>query len=271
MAVFRQVHIEFWQDGFVLDLTPEEKYFYIYLMTNSKTTQCGIYELPKRIIETETGYNRETVEKLLLRFEEYKKIVYDKGTSEIFIKNWIKYNKIVSPKVKSCVEKGLKEIKSKTLIELFLNECDKYGYTINTDNINYNIPMDKTSIEEEKESGIDSYALLYEQNIGIINGLVSEWLIDISQRVDIRLFKRAIEIASDKGKCNKGYISGILKQWEDSNIRSYEDLKAYEVSVKNKGAKTYGEYKINRHEEDYIYQKPSKEQLEKARRLLEQD
>ena len=74
MAVYRHIHIDYWQDGFVLDLTPEEKYFYIYLMTNSKTSQCGIYELPKRIIETETGYNRETVDKLLNRFVEYKKL-----------------------------------------------------------------------------------------------------------------------------------------------------------------------------------------------------
>ena len=53
-------------------------------MTNSKTSQCGIYELPKRIIETETGYNRETVDKLLNRFVEYKKIKYCKETGEIF-------------------------------------------------------------------------------------------------------------------------------------------------------------------------------------------
>ena len=107
MAVYRNVHIEFWQDGFILDLTPEEKYFYIYLMTNSKTSQCGIYELPKRIIETETGYNRETVEKLILRFEEYGKIVYCDDTKEIFMKNWIKHNRIISPKVIKCVEKEL--------------------------------------------------------------------------------------------------------------------------------------------------------------------
>jgi hypothetical protein len=68
VAIYRQVHVDFWQDGFVLDLTPEEKYFFLYLMTNSKTTQCGIYELPKRIIETETGYNRETVEKAARSF-----------------------------------------------------------------------------------------------------------------------------------------------------------------------------------------------------------
>ena len=67
MAVYRHIHIDYWQDGFVLDLTPGEKYFYIYLMTNSKTSQCGIYELPKRIMETETGYNRETVEKAYLK------------------------------------------------------------------------------------------------------------------------------------------------------------------------------------------------------------
>ena len=32
MAVYRHIHIDFWQDGFILDLTPEEKYFYMYLM-----------------------------------------------------------------------------------------------------------------------------------------------------------------------------------------------------------------------------------------------
>ena len=56
MAAYRHIHIDYWQDSFVLDLTPEEKYFYIYLMTNSKTTQCGVYsyiiELWKRKQDT---------------------------------------------------------------------------------------------------------------------------------------------------------------------------------------------------------------------------
>ncbi len=58
MAKYRQLYTEFWSDSFVLELTPEEKYFYLYLISNCKTTQCGIYEISKRIIETETGYNR---------------------------------------------------------------------------------------------------------------------------------------------------------------------------------------------------------------------
>ena len=83
MGKHRFVNVEFWQDAFVLDLTPEEKYFYLYIMTNSKTSQCGIYELPYRVIELETGYNHETVEKLLNRFVEYGKIKYSKNTKEL--------------------------------------------------------------------------------------------------------------------------------------------------------------------------------------------
>ncbi|MCS4454582.1 hypothetical protein JTT00_05850 [Clostridium botulinum] len=74
MAKYRQLHTQFWSDGFVLDLTPEEKYFYLYLMSNTKTSQCGVYELPLRVIEMETGYNRETVIKLIKRFIDYKKL-----------------------------------------------------------------------------------------------------------------------------------------------------------------------------------------------------
>ena len=137
MSIYRHVHINYWQDAFILDLTPEEKYFYVYLLTNSKTKQCGIYELPIRIIETETGYNRETVDKLLNRFEEYEKIVYDKFTKEIYLKNWSKHNKITSFKVKKCVEKELSKVKSKDLIKLFLEDALKCGYEIdyNLENI----------------------------------------------------------------------------------------------------------------------------------------
>ena len=146
MAVYRHIHIDYWQDGFVLDLTPEEKYFYIYLMTNSKTSQCGIYELPKRIIETETGYNRETVDKLLNRFVDYKKIVYCEETKEVFLTNWLKHNKLSSPKVKKCVYTELKKIKSIDMINLFLNECNKYGYTLDESEIKINMGMDRVSI-----------------------------------------------------------------------------------------------------------------------------
>lgn len=151
VAKFRQVHVEFWQDGFVLDLTPEEKYFFLYLMTNSKTSQCGIYELPKRIIETETGYNRETVDKLLNRFIQYGKIQYNDETKEIFIMNWVKHNKINSPKVKSCIIKELQSIKHIPYVQMFIQQANKYGYHIDTVSIPYANSIDSLSIDLGEE------------------------------------------------------------------------------------------------------------------------
>lgn len=316
MAVYRHIHIEFWQDGFILDLTPEEKYFYMYLMTNSKTSQCGIYELPKRIIETETGYNRETVEKLLSRFEDYGKVVYSEETKEVFLKNWIKHNKIVSPKVRKCIEKELKNIKSDYLVDLFLKECDRYGYSIDTADLKCDKTMDsvcipivevdlslsnhygekekekqkekekekqKQKIESEKESigmyvknNIDEYARLYEENIGLINGIVGEWLIKVSEDVDIKLFKRAIEIATDNKRCNKGYVNGIIRQWRENNIKTFDNLKEYEAKKQNEGGSEGGKYEKSKYqrelkkEDSNLYRKPTEEELRELRAFIEE-
>jgi len=64
MAIYRQLQTTFWSDSYITELTPEQKYFYIYLLTNEKTKQCGIYEITLRAIAFDTGYNVETVEKL---------------------------------------------------------------------------------------------------------------------------------------------------------------------------------------------------------------
>ena len=132
MAVYRQIQTSYWQDDFVLNLTPEEKYFYLYLLTNSKTKQCGIYQLPMPIMIVETGYNQETIDKLLKRFIDYGKIIYNNSTKEIGIVNWLKYNPMVSPKVKACVDKELKEVKDRTLIDRIY-------------------PMDRVSQKEEEQ------------------------------------------------------------------------------------------------------------------------
>lgn len=55
MAKYRQLYTDFWNDGFIVDITPQEKFFYLYILTNCKTSQCGIYELPKRTAEKKQG------------------------------------------------------------------------------------------------------------------------------------------------------------------------------------------------------------------------
>ena len=146
MAVYRQVHISFWQDPDVLELTPEQKYFYLYLMTNSKTRQCGCYEISKRVVQLETGYNCETIEKLIDVFVEMGKVKYCPETREILLLNWHKHNNSQSSKVKRCVEKEMEQIKH----EPFKRYCIDtllidYGYSMDT------FPKKEKEKEKEKE------------------------------------------------------------------------------------------------------------------------
>ncbi|PEV73982.1 replication protein, partial [Bacillus cereus] len=76
MAIFRQVHTSFWNDVKVQeDFTPEDKYFFLYLLTNPQTKQIGVYQITKKQMAFETGYSHETIKALMQRFEEYHKII----------------------------------------------------------------------------------------------------------------------------------------------------------------------------------------------------
>lgn len=123
--------------------------------------------------------------------------------------------------------------------------------TIDSNNVTNVLPKCYTEKEKEKEKEIDieldskiedtqsnkqtdiaEFSKLYEQNIGTINQLTADWLIEMSETIDFDLFKRGIEICTERGKLNLGYLKGIIKRWLDSNITTYEQLKAYELQMK---------------------------------------
>ena len=130
MALYRMVHTSFWSDTKIVDeMSPMDKYFMLYLLTNPHTNQIGCYEISIKDMSRELGYKEEIVLNLLDRFENSLQLInYSSDTKEIFINNWNKYNWSLSPKVKSCIEKELKGIKSVEFIE---KTCDllnkKYG------------------------------------------------------------------------------------------------------------------------------------------------
>jgi hypothetical protein len=117
MAIFRKVHTSFWSDPFIQDLDNEQRLFYLYLLTNEKTKQCGIYEISKRQISFNLGYSIEKVTELIGYFINAGKIRYSLETNEIAIRNWMKYNGSTSPKVANCIKSELYNIKDRVLIE----------------------------------------------------------------------------------------------------------------------------------------------------------
>lgn len=132
MPIYRHIQISFWQDRFILSLTPDERYFYLYLLTNSKTKQCGIYEIPLKIMKVETGFEKDKILNLIKKFEESKKIKYSEENSEMMIINWVKYNWSESNKVKKCILKELRNVKTKEYVINYYNICKEYGYSLDT-------------------------------------------------------------------------------------------------------------------------------------------
>jgi hypothetical protein len=117
MAIFRKIHTSFWSDPFIQDLDNDHRLFYLYLLTNERTKQCGIYEISKKQIAFEIGYSIDKVSKLLAYFIKSGKILYSETTKEIALKNWMKYNGSTSPKVASCIKSELCGVKYRVLIE----------------------------------------------------------------------------------------------------------------------------------------------------------
>lgn len=137
MALKRIVNTEFWQDDKVVDyFSPEDKLFFLYLLTNPHTTLLGIYKVNKKIMSFELGYSIETISVLLDRFEnKYNMIKYANETQEIAIRNYLKHsiNKGGKP-IEDCLIRDIESVKDKSLLEyIYINikDCSKLNETIN--------------------------------------------------------------------------------------------------------------------------------------------
>lgn len=136
MAVYRKVSISFWTDTKVDEnFSPEDKYFYLYLLTNPHTNLCGCYEISYKAMKNETGYSRDSLSALINRFEKtYNLIRYDNDTSEMLILNWRKYNWSASPKFEVSLQKEISQVKNTEFKDFLLSD----GYSIDTVSIQSN-------------------------------------------------------------------------------------------------------------------------------------
>lgn len=133
MATYRTVYMSFWTDPKVDDeFTPEDKYFYLYLLTNPHTNICGCYEISMKQMVRETGYNEDTVKRLLTRMETVHGVVqYDSQTKEVLIPRWSKYNWVKSKDTFKGVEKVSSEIKSDRFRYFIISTlANEYGHPL---------------------------------------------------------------------------------------------------------------------------------------------
>lgn len=120
MAIKRIVDTKFWEDEKVInDFSPEDKYFFLYLLTNPRTTLLGVYRLVPKQAAFEMGYSVDAVNTLLDRFEnKYKTIRYNRQTSEIAIRNYLRYGIVSGGRpVMDMLVKTASDVVDKSLIE----------------------------------------------------------------------------------------------------------------------------------------------------------
>jgi hypothetical protein len=120
MAKYRMVRTDFWKNPVVSEeMSPEDKYFYLYLLTNPHTTQIGIYKITKKQLAFDLGYSMESVHSLMERFTLHHKLIrYNTETRELAIKNWGKDNQHKGGKsVMDCILSELKDVEDTSLIQ----------------------------------------------------------------------------------------------------------------------------------------------------------
>lgn len=119
MGIKRVVDVSFWDDDIVLEsFSPEDKLFFLYLMTNPHSKQLGIYHINRKSMSFELGYSPEAVDVLLSRFEDdYKVIRYSRKTNELAIKNYLRHSIVKGGKpVEDLLVKEIAEVKDRSLL-----------------------------------------------------------------------------------------------------------------------------------------------------------
>lgn len=80
----RSINTKFWDDSYIIELTPIEKLVFLYMLTCPLTNLAGVYEISVRRISFDTGIEPAMIEKTLKKFESDRKMFYQDGFILIF-------------------------------------------------------------------------------------------------------------------------------------------------------------------------------------------
>lgn len=104
----RYISTTFWDDEWVQSLDFTGKGLYLYLLTNSLTNIAGVYKLTERRIIYDTGLDKETVERLMTKFESDGK-AYRHG-EYIVLPAWPHHQKCANANIQRGISRILKDL-----------------------------------------------------------------------------------------------------------------------------------------------------------------
>ncbi|PDZ75171.1 DnaD domain-containing protein [Bacillus pseudomycoides] len=253
MAVYRPVQVSFWQDAKVIEeMTPEDKLFNLYLLTNPCTTQIGVYQITKKQMAFDLGYSMESINALLDRFENHHKLVkYNPETRELAIINWGKYNLNRGGKpIEDCVRKELdgvtdislislvtpkvKNDKIRAIFEEFLAVHDTCHDT-STISGEKEKEKEKEKQQEERTDVVEVNPIsFYEQNFGFMTPFIAEGILAWVDDLNAELVVKAMEISLEKNTRNMSYVNSILRDWHVKGFKTVTDVEVADKEFRAK-------------------------------------
>ena len=108
------INTRFWNDSFISELNPLDRYLFLYFLTNEHTNIAGIYELPIKTISFETGLEIDMVKKMLKRLS--SKVMYLDGW--ICVKNFQKHQATSSKDVQEGIKREMSNIPENVRVKL---------------------------------------------------------------------------------------------------------------------------------------------------------
>lgn len=228
MAIYRTIHLSFWTDAKVdEDFTPEDKYFFLYLLTNPHTNLLGCYEIGRKQMSIETGYEIAVIDKLIARFENVHKIIkYSKATKELFVINWSKYNWTRSPRFAKALQKEIESVKTKAfkrILEKKINGNDTVYSETDTVYENEQYPSD-TSVTVTVTDAVNNKDK--DKDINIIKNIIG-YLNEVcgsSYRVTTEKTKKLIRARLNEGFTFDNFKTVIDKkhgEWAGTDMEQY--------------------------------------------------
>jgi DnaD/phage-associated family protein len=216
-------------------MTPEDKFFCLYLLTNPHTTQSGLYKITKKQMAFDLGYSIESVHSLMERFIHHHKLIrYNPETRELAIKNWGKDNLHKGGKpVMDCIYSELKDVEDTSLITYVAEAIQKQeiekqqqeAFKPKIENNPETVNHQKTEDVKEIVEFWDDIGFGF-SNMNAKQQLLS-WLDDSSFLQPKEVMINAMNIACANNKRRLGYVVGILKNWENDSLLTVEEIDTF--------------------------------------------
>ena len=144
-AEYRSVQTRMWrEDEWFQSLDTDARLLFIYLFTNPSASIAGIYRLPLRTIEFESGLDKARITELLAQFSTANKAHYADGVVWVVRMRENQIPGAISPKVQVRLDKDIAAIPHCPLKIRYLKH---YGYPIDTVSI-----LDRTDTDTDTDT-----------------------------------------------------------------------------------------------------------------------